>query len=269
MFGVVPKVIWQKRYPANDDNLCNFAIRSLLIDTGDRKILIDNGYGEKQGKKYFRHLYLNGGHGLAGALKKAGLVEGDITDMVLTHLHSDHCGGGVKWNSSRTGYELTFPGARYLVSHQQWDWAVNPNVREADSYLDENLHPMLESGKLDFIDCDTELCPGVMLRLFHGHTAGQIIPLVQYEGRILVFAADLIPTSVHIPVKYNMAYDVRPLVTMREKESFLREALENRYILFFQHDLYVECCNLEDSEKGIRMKQSFTLQEFCADPGRY
>jgi glyoxylase-like metal-dependent hydrolase (beta-lactamase superfamily II) len=260
MFGVVPKLIWEKKYPADENNLGNFAIRSLLIDTGERRILIDNGYGDKQGKKYLKHVGLNGGDGLVGGLAKHGYTPDDITDMVLTHLHSDHCGGGVKWNNQHTGFELTFPNAIYWVSRQQWDWAINPNVREADSYLDENMLPMKDSGHLKFIRKDTRLCPDVNLRLFHGHTTGQIIPFINYQGRTVVFAADLIPTAAHIPVKYNMAYDVQPLVTLREKEAFTSEAVKNNYILFFQHDLYTECATLMDTEKGPRLKESFTLE---------
>ncbi len=212
MFGVVPKALWQRKYPADENNLCNWALRSLLADTGERLILVDNGYGDKQDEKFFSHVHLNGGYGLEGALSRAGYRPDQVTDMVLTHLHSDHCGGGVKWNSDRTSYELSFPNATYWVSRRQWDWAIDPNVREADAYLDENLLPMQESGQLRFVeDSPFELAPGFSLRMYNGHTDGQLIPFIQYQGRTLVFTADLIPSLAHVPLKYNMSYDIHPL----------------------------------------------------------
>lgn len=259
MFGVVPKVLWQKKYPADEDNLCNWALRSLLIDTGDRVILIDNGYGDKQGKNFFKHVHLNGGDGLEGALNKHGYTFDDITDMIITHLHTDHCGGGVKHNADKTGYELTFKNANYWVSKQQWDWAMNPNKQEAAAFLEENLMPMQESGQLKFIEKDTELYPGIKLRLYNGHTVGQIIPFINTGEKTLVFMADLIPSTAHIPLVWNMAYDVNPMDMLKEKEEFLNEAAENNYTLFFQHDLYNECVTVHQTEKGVRMKESFSL----------
>lgn len=262
MFGVVPKALWSRKYPADENNLCTWALRSLLVVAGNRVILVDNGYGDKQDKKFFAHVYLHGGCGLEGALARAGYKPEDITDMVLTHLHSDHCGGGIKWNADHSGYELTFPNATYWVSRKQWDWALTPNVREADSYPPENLLPMLESGKLTFIEEDTELCPGFSLRLYHGHTTGQCIPFVRFNDQTLVFVADLIPSTAHIPLKYNMSYDVYPVTMLEEKEAFLEEAVDKGYVLFFQHDLYTECCSLERSDRGIRPAGKFTLEEF-------
>ncbi len=259
MFGVVPKVLWQEKYPANENNLCNFAIRSLLIDTGERVILIDNGYGDKQNKKFFSHVHLNGGDGLEGALKKRGYSLEDITDMVLTHLHTDHCGGGVKYNEDRTTYELTFKNATYWVSKPQWEWAMNPNKQEGAAFLKENLMPMLESGQLKFIKKDTDLYPGISLRLFNGHTVGQMIPFINTGEKTVVFMADLIPSTAHIPLVWNMAYDVRPMDMLKEKEDFLNEAAENDYTLFFQHDLYHECVTVHKTEKGVRLKESFKL----------
>ena len=262
MFGVVPKILWKKQYPADENNLCNWALRSVLVDTGDRKILVDNGCGDKQDAKFFSHLYLNGGYGLDGALDRYGYTPEDITDMVLTHLHFDHCGGGVKFNPEKTGFELTFPNAKYWVSRQQWEWAMNPNTREAASYLKDNMLPMEESGQLFFIEENTELYPGFSVRLFNGHTEGQIIPFIRYNNKTIVFTADLIPSTVHIPVPWIMGYDTRPLMVMEEKESFIKEAFENGYILFFEHDVFHECCNLQKTPKGIRSKDTFTLEEY-------
>ncbi len=262
MFGVIPKIIWQRYYPPEDGNLCNWSLRSLLFDNGDQKILIDNGCGDKQSEKFFSFLRMNGGDGLEGGLGKYGYAPEDITDMVLTHLHFDHCGGGVRYNSERTGFEMVFPNATYWVSRQQWEWAMNPNKREKDSFLEENMIPMMDSGRLKFIEEDIELFPGFKLRLYNGHTEGQLIPFVSHKGKTIVFMADFIPSSVHIPVHYNMAYDVRPLITMEEKERFLEEAYEKDYILFFEHDLYHECCTLTKSSSKIRVKEIFTLDSY-------
>jgi len=262
MFGVVPKALWQKVYPADENNLCNWALRSLLIDTGDRRILFDNGYGDKQDEKFFRYVYLNGGDGLEGALGKAGYRPEDITDMVLTHLHADHCGGGVRYNADRTGFETVFPNAIYWISHTHWEWATHPNLREEDAFLEENILPMEESGQLKLIEENTELVPGVYLRIFNGHTRGQMIPFIRHKGHTLVFMADLIPSVAHLPLLYNMSYDIEPLVTLEEKNSFLREAYENNYTLFFEHDLYHECCTLKETPKGIRADRIFTLESF-------
>ena len=263
MFGVVPKLLWQRKYPADENNLCNWALRSILAVTGNRVILVDNGYGDKQDEKFFSHVHLNGGDGLEGALAKAGYTPEQITDMVLTHLHSDHCGGGVKRKADGSGYEMTFPRATCLVSRRQWEWAMTPNVREADAYPEENLLPMMESGQLRFVeDNEYELAPGFRLRMYHGHTEGQLIPFIRYRNRTLVFMADLIPSVAHIPLKYNMSYDVYPMKMLEEKEAFLNEAAENGYVLFFQHDLYHECCLVEKGPKGIRPARTFTLEEW-------
>lgn len=268
MFGVVPKVLWQGKYPADENNMCNWALRSLLIDTGNRVILIDNGYGDKQSKKFFSHVYLNGGDGLEGALKKHGYSLDDVTDVILTHLHADHCGGGVKYNADRTGFEMVFKKATYWISKPHWEWAMNPNKQEGAAFLEENLMPMLESGQLKFIEKpagrqgrDTELYPGIKLRLFNGHTVGQMIPFINKGEKTYVFMADLIPSTAHIPLVWNMAYDIRPMDMLQEKEDFLNEAAENNYILFFQHDLYNECASVQKMEKGVRLKETFTLAE--------
>ena len=265
MFGVIPKVLWNRVYPADENNLCNWAIRSILAITGDRVILVDNGYGDKQDEKFFSHVYLNGGDGLEGGLKKAGYSLADVTDVVLTHLHADHCGGGVKRKTSGTGYELTFPNANYWVSLAQWELAVNPNVREADAFLEENLLPMMDSGHLRFIDEETELYPGFSIRIMNGHTPGQIIPIMDYKNTKIVFTADLIPSTAHIPVVWNMSYDTNPLITMEEKKRFLEECLKNSWILFFQHDLYAECCTLHMTPKGIRADKKFSFSDISAN----
>jgi len=259
MFGVVPKVLWNKKYPADENNLCNWAIRSLLIDTGKQVILIDTGYGDKQDEKFFSHVYLNGGDGLEGALKKNGYSFDDITDIILTHLHTDHCGGGVKYNSDRTGFELTFKNAEYWVSKSHWDWAMNPNQQEKAAFLKENLMPIFESGKLNFIEKNCELYPGINLRLYNGHTVGQMIPFINTGEDTIVFVADLIPSTAHIPLVWNMAYDVRPMEMLEDKENVLTEASEKDYTLFFQHDLYNECAKVYKTEKGIRLKETFNL----------
>jgi len=262
MFGVVPKSIWQKHYPADENNLCNWALRSLLVDNGTQRILIDNGCGDKQDEKFFSFLHMNGGDGLAGGLAKKGYRPQDITDMVLTHLHFDHCGGGVRYKKDRKGFELVFPNATYWVSRQQWEWAMDANKREKASFLDENMIPMMDSGQLKFIEEDGNLFPGFQVRLFNGHTTGQVIPFISHRGKTIVYTADLIPSFMHIPVNYNMSFDVRPLLTMEEKAGFLEEALKKNYLLFFEHDLYNECCSLKNTSKGIRMDRSYTLEEY-------
>lgn len=264
MFGVIPKVLWEKHYPADEKNLCNWALRSLLVDDGERIILIDNGFGEKQSEKFMSRFYLNNYKGIDAALAEIGYSPDDITDMVITHLHFDHCGGGVKFNKDKTGHELTFKKARYWVSREQWDNAIEPNYREKDTYLKENLLPMIESGQLNFIENNCELFPGFEVRLYHGHTRGQVIPFVKHNGSTLVFMADLIPSVAHLPLLYIMSYDVMPLETLKEKETFLKEAQENNYVLFFQHDLYHECCNVEAGVKGFRVKSKFNLKEYLA-----
>ena len=261
MFGVVPKVLWNEKYPADENNLCNWALRSLLIDTGERVILIDNGHGDKQGKKFFSHVHLNGGDGLEGALKKHGYSLDDVTDMVLSHMHADHCGGGIKHNADRTGYETVFKNATYWVSKSHWEWAMNPNKQEGAAFLEENMMPMLESGQLKFIEKDTELYPGINLRLYNGHTVGQIIPFINTGEKTVVFMADLMPSTAHISLVWNMAYDVYPMKMLKEKEDFLNEAAENNYTLFFQHDLYNECASVHKTEKGVRLKETFSLVE--------
>lgn len=258
MFGVVPRVMWQKVYPADENNLCNWSMRCLLVTNGDRRILIDNGIGDKQDEKFLKHYHLNGEATLDSSLAKAGYTRDDITDMVLTHLHFDHCGGSIR-KDENGGHVAAFPNASYWVSKAQWDWALNPNHREKASFLKENILPIMGSGKLKLVKEDGELFPGFDVRLFHGHTAGQMIPFIRYNAKTIVFMADLLPSTAHVPIPYVMAYDTQPLVTLEEKSAFFEEAIEKEYILFFEHDIYNECCTLQDTEKGPRVKETFPL----------
>jgi len=259
MFGVVPKVMWSKIYPCDENNLCNWSMRCLLVEDGPRRILIDCGIGNKQSEKFFSNYYLNGDDTLENSLVSAGFTADDITDVILTHLHFDHAGGAVSWNSGRTDYVPTFRNATYHTSRQQWEWATDPNNREKASFLKENILPIKEKGKLKLIEKDTEIYPGIMLRLFFGHTNGQVIPLIRYGEKTVVYMADLLPSAAHIPLPYVMSYDTRPLITLDEKEKFMKEAAQNGYILFFEHDLYRECCTVHETEKGIRLKEAFAL----------
>jgi len=260
MFGVVPKSIWNKSYPADENNLCNWAMRCLLVVDGERKILIDNGIGDKQDEKFLKHYYLNGDATLDNSLANLGLSADDITDMVLTHLHFDHCGGSIKKNEDDE-FEPAFKNATYWISKAQWDWATQPNRREKASFLKENILPIQESGQLKIVHEDSTLFPGFDVKLFNGHTDGQMIPHIQYNGRTIVFMADLLPSTAHVPIPFVMAYDTRPLLTLKEKETFFNEAIEKEYILFFEHDLYNECCTLEHTEKGPRVKELFKLED--------
>ncbi|HTX88222.1 MAG TPA: MBL fold metallo-hydrolase [Bacteroidales bacterium] len=262
MFGVVPKVIWNKLYPADENNLCNWSMRCLLIVTDGRKILIDTGIGDKQSEKFFSNYYLNGEASLERSLAAHGFTADDITDVILTHLHFDHCGGAVRWNPDHTDYVPTFPQATYHISRAQWEWATHPNNREKASFLKENILPIMEKGKLNLVDSDTDLFPGISVRLFNGHTDGQMIPYIRYKSSTIVYMADVLPSSAHIPLPYVMSYDTRPLVTLDEKEKFLKEALQGNYLLFFEHDLYRESCTLMETDKGIRMKDSWKLQDY-------
>jgi len=264
MFGVVPKVMWQKVYPADENNLSNWAMRCLLIEDGDRKILIDNGIGNKQDEKFLSHYYLNGDDTLENSLNNAGLKPEDITDMVLTHMHFDHCGGSVKWNEDKTGFELAFPNATYWVSKKQYQWATHPNRREKASFLKENILPIEESGHLKLIEEEAEYIPGITFKLYDGHTDGQIIPHIKYNGKTVVFMADLMPSAAHIPMPWIMAYDTRPLQTLKDRERFFEEAVAGDYILFFEHDLYHEASKLQVTPKGVRMKEAGKLLDILA-----
>ncbi len=260
MFGVVPKVLWSKAYPCDEDNLCNWSMRCLLAVEGDRRILIDCGIGDKQTERFFSNYHLNGDDTLESSLARYGFSTGDITDLVLTHLHFDHAGGAVRRNGDRSGFEPVFPLATVHVSRTQWEWATHPNHREKASFLTDNIVPIADSGRLRLVDGDGELIPGFGWRIFNGHTDGQLIPFIRYRERTVVFMADLLPSAAHIPLPWLMSYDTRPLITLQEKEQFMNEAAEKGYVLFFEHDLFRECCTVEFSEKGVRLKESFPLE---------
>lgn len=264
MFGVVPKVLWSKVYPADENNLANWAMRCLLIEDGDRKILIDNGIGDKQDQKFLSHYYLNGEATLEKSLAKAGIKPEEITDMVLTHMHFDHCGGSVKWNREKTGFELAFPNATYWTSRKQYEWATKPNRREKASFLKENILPIEESGRLNLIQEEGEYIPHIVFQLYDGHTAGQVIPIISYNGRKVAFMADLMPSAAHVPMPWIMAYDTRPLQTLKDRERFYKQAVEENIILFFEHDLYHEAAILHTTEKGIKVKQAGKWADFIS-----
>lgn len=261
MFGVVPKVLWSRVYPSDNDNLIVLSLRSLIVETAGHIILVDTGWGDKQDEKFFRHVYLHDGEGLVEGLGKRGLKPEEVTDVFFTHLHADHCGGGVKKNKEGKGYELTFPEAKYHVSRSQWEWAIKNNIREADSFLEENIIPIGDCGHLNLVDEDEELFPGFSVRICNGHTPGLMIPVIRYGKKTIVFTGDLIPTIAHIPLIWNTSYDIESLKTIDEKGSLLKEALEGNYILVFQHDEHVECCTLEMTPKGIRAKDKFDFSE--------
>jgi glyoxylase-like metal-dependent hydrolase (beta-lactamase superfamily II) len=265
MFGVVPKSIWNKLVPADELNLCSWAMRCLLIETGNRLILVDNGIGDKQDAKFMGHYYLHGDDSLDKSLAAKGFHRSDITDVFLTHLHFDHCGGSI----SREGDRLVpaFRNATYWSNEAHWNWAVNPNDREKASFLKENILPIEESGQLKFVGSPAagrdlvDFAEGIQIRFVHGHTQAMMLPQINYKGRTVVFTADLLPAMAHIPIPYVMAYDMFPLTTLNEKKSFLAEALASDYVLFFEHDAVHECCTLQATEKGIRNKEVFRLEE--------
>jgi len=270
MFGVVPKTIWQKTNPADANNLIDIAARSLLIEDANRLILIDTGMGNKQSDKFFGYYYRWGDFSLENSLKKLGFHSDDITDVFMTHLHFDHCGGCIQWNKNRTGYEPAFKNAHFWTNENHWQWATVPNAREKASFLKENLLPMEESGHLKFIALpntgpekafkeSSELNFGI--RFVDGHTEKQMLPQIKYKGKTIVFVADLIPTVGHIPLPYVIGYDTRPLLTLSEKELFLNQAVEDELYLFFEHDAHNELCTLKQTEKGVRLDNTFTFNE--------
>lgn len=260
MFGVVPKSIWNKLNPADENNMCSWALRCLLIEDGNRLILVDNGIGDKQDAKFFGHYYLHGNDSLDKSLAAHGFSKDDITDVILTHLHFDHCGGSIK----KEGDKLVpaFKNAVFWSNERHWKWATEPNDREKASFLKENILPIKESGQLKFIEQAAGEFPGnISVRQVFGHTDAMMLPQLTYKGRTILYMADLLPSAAHIPVAYVMAYDMFPLTTLNEKKSFLTEAQQQDYILFFEHDPHLECCTLQMTEKGIRMKESFKLGE--------
>lgn len=261
MFGVVPKSIWQSLNPADENNMCNWAMRCLLVEDGNRLVLIDNGLGDKQDKKFFSYYHLNGDDSLEKSLHKAGFDFKDITDVVLTHLHFDHCGGSVKYNNDRTKLELAFPNATYWSSEEHWQCATKPNSREKASFLKENILPIQESGHLKFVVDGEEIMPGFKMLFSNGHTEAMMHPVISYKNKTVVYVADMIPSSHHIPLPYVMAYDTRPLITMSEKEKFLNEAAANDYLLYFEHDPEIVCCTLNQTERGVKKGATFKSLE--------
>ena len=266
MFGVVPKTIWNKTNPADENNLIDIAARCLLIEDGSRLILIDTGMGNKQSEKFFGYYSLWGTHTMDQSLAQFGFHRDDITDVFMTHLHFDHCGGSVQWNKDRTGYEVAFKNAKFWTNENHWEWATKPNAREKASFLSENILPMQESGQLNFIQrlntdfiAQSELNFGIFF--VDGHTEKMMVPHIQYQDKTICFMADLLPTAGHIPLPYVMGYDTRPLLTLPEKEKFMNAAADNNYYLFLEHDAHNEIITVEKTEKGVRLKDVFKSSE--------
>ncbi|UAB81963.1 MBL fold metallo-hydrolase [Marixanthomonas sp. SCSIO 43207] len=266
MFGVVPKSLWNRTNPADNNNMIDMAARCLLIENGDRLTLIDTGMGNKQSEKFFGYYYQWGDDSIDKSLQKHGFHRDDITDVFMTHLHFDHCGGCIQWNKDRTGYEPAFKNAKFWSNKEHWQWAVNPNPREKASFLKENILPMEESGQLHFVDKasgnfsqSNEMDFGILF--VDGHTDKQMIPHIDYKGKKLVFMADLLPTAGHLPLPYVMGYDTRPLLTLSEKEKFLNQAADNKYYLFLEHDAHNQIITVKHTEKGVRLDQVFTFNE--------
>ncbi|HIK63203.1 MAG TPA: MBL fold metallo-hydrolase [Flavobacteriales bacterium] len=266
MFGVVPRSIWAKTNPADHKNLIQMAARCLLVEDGNRLVLIDAGMGDKQSDKFFSYYCQWGEDTLASSLKKQGFHPDDITDVFLTHLHFDHCGGGVCWDNKKTFYKTTFKNAKYWSNKDHWAWASSPNKREGASFLKENISPILESGQLNFIEKDEAVAfsstpLGFEVLFVDGHTEKQMIPIIKYKDVQIAFAADLVPTHGHVPLPYIMGYDVRPLVTLKEKEWFLDYACKNNMYLFFEHDPFVEIGSLKQTDRGVRLDSKLKLNE--------
>ena len=266
MFGVVPKSLWNKTNPADSNNMIDIAARCLLIEDGDRLILIDTGMGNKQSKKFFGYYYLWGNDNINDSLKNYGFHRDDITDVFMTHLHFDHCGGSVRWNKNRTGYEPTFKNTHFWSNQNHWSWATKPNKREKASFLKENILPMEESGQLKFTSIpegdtlkNSEL--GFDIFFANGHTDKQMIPMIQYNGKTICFMADLLPTAGHLPIPFIMGYDTRPLLTLDEKEVFLNIAADKNYYLFLEHDAHNEIITVQHTEKGVRLKETFSCNQ--------
>lgn len=266
MFGVVPKTIWHKTNPADENNLIDIATRCMLFEDGNRLILIDTGMGNKQSEKFFGYYSLWGNYSIDTSLAKYGFHRDDITDVFMTHLHFDHCGGSVIWNKDKTGYEVAFKNAKFWSNKDHWEWATNPNPREKASFLKENILPMQESGQLHFIErpssdfgISEEL--GFGINYVDGHTDKMMVPKIQFQDKTICFMADLLPTAGHLPLPYVMGYDTRPLLTLPEKEKFLREAAQNKYYLWLEHDAHNPIITVEETEKGVRLKEVFQTKD--------
>lgn len=264
MFGVVPKSLWSRTNIPDENNMCSWAMRCMLIEDGDRLMLIDTGIGDKQDEKFFSYYYLFGDDSLQGNLKKLGFSPDDVTDVFLTHLHFDHCGGAVE-RIGENQFQPVFKNATFWSTEKHWKWATEPNAREKASFLSENILPLEASGQLKFVARDADFTPNVFpaidILFVDGHTESQMIPHIRYKGKTIVFMADLLPSIGHIPLPYVMGYDTRPLLTLNEKEKFLQKAVEEEYILFLEHDYENECCTLKQTEKGIRLDQTFRFND--------
>lgn len=260
MFGVVPKSIWQRTNPADANNLISMSMRCLLIEDGKRLTLVDTGLGQKQSDKFFGYYDLFGDFSLDTSLAQYGFHRDDITDVFLTHLHFDHCGGVIQWNKDKTGFMPAFKNAKVWSNEHHWEWATKPNPREKASFLTENILPIQENGQLNFIQNPLQEL-GFDVFFMDGHTEKQMLPKVQYQNQTLVFMADLLPTTGHIPLPYVMGYDTRPLLTIKEKAHFLNEAADNKYMLFLEHDAYTEICTVKHTEKGVRLDEKFKFTE--------
>ncbi|QQR86899.1 MAG: MBL fold metallo-hydrolase [Flavobacteriales bacterium] len=271
MFGVVPKTLWGKMHPPDERNACTWAMRCLLVETGGHLILIDNGIGDKQDAKFFSHYDLHGGDTLDKSLARHGFNRNDITDVFLSHLHFDHCGGSIRWNSKRDGFEPAFPNATYWSNEHHWSWAIRPNAREKASFLQENILPIEQSGQLKFVPIARgqahenvlvkDLFPGFDVLTVNGHTDAMMIPHLKCKGRTVAYMADLLPSVHHVPVAWVMAYDTRPLLTLDEKAAFLSKAAAEQYVLFLEHDPNNQCCMVQQTEKGVRLERAFSLSE--------
>jgi glyoxylase-like metal-dependent hydrolase (beta-lactamase superfamily II) len=263
MFGVVPKTLWSKTNPADENNMCTWSMRCLLVEDGDRLILIDTGIGDKQSEKFFSHYHMADTKTLEQSLQAKGFGLDEITDVFLTHLHFDHCGGAVKWNKDRTQLETVFKNATYWSTENHWKWATEPNAREKASFLTENILPLQESGQLKFVERSGDYTKNVFnnfdVLFVDGHTESMMIPHIHYQDKTLVFMADLLPSTGHIPLPYVMGYDTRPLLTLNEKGKFLEEAVTKEFVLFLEHDSVNECCTLQQTEKGVRLKDTDTF----------
>ena len=259
MFGVVPKSLWQKTNPADANNMIEMSMRCMLIEDGGRLTLVDTGLGSKQSEKFFSYYYLFGDFSLESSLAKYGFHKDDITDVFLTHLHFDHCGGAIERQND--SLVPAFKNAKFWSNANHWDWAVNPNPREKASFLKENILPMKESGQLNFIADQPVKDVGFDVVFVDGHTEKQMLPKLNYKGKTIVFMADLLPTVGHIPLPYIMGYDTRPLLTLKEKASFLNEAADNNYYLFLEHDAYNEICTVKHTEKGVRLDETFKFTD--------
>lgn len=269
MFGVVPKSMWKKLNPPDDNNMCTWALRCLLVENGKQLILIDNGIGDKQGEKFLSHFSPFGDDTLEKSLAAKGFSMDDITDVVITHLHFDHCGGSVRWNKGRTGFETAFRNATYWSNALHWQWATSPNDREKASFLEENILPIKESGQLKFVPAPGNPEGGVVplfddfsIIFANGHTESLMLPQITYKGKKMIYMSDLIPSSWHISLPYIMSYDVRPLLTLKEKIGLLQKSVVDDGVLFFEHDPLIECCTLQNTDRGVRQKDAFKLSEW-------